>query len=97
MSEYIPKPFSVTVSGGSGSATVGIHGRASSIAIIPPSPNLQYDLTVDDGSGFPLVAENDIVGKSKTRIDETLDENCTVTISDAQDGVYQGKIRWKDT
>ena|SRR3990167_10172748 len=93
--QWLPRTFSITVSGGSGSETINIAGPLGSISLVPPDLNDPYDITITDAEGFILVSELDLLGKSKIIINEGCVGNHTIALSNAPDGEFKVKIRWQ--
>ena len=94
--QWLPKTFSITVSGGSGSQIINITGPMGSISLVPPDLNDPYDVTITDNDGFILLSEQNVLGKSKIVINEGCVGNHTISLSNAPDGEFKFKIRWQD-
>jgi hypothetical protein len=95
MPEWLPSKFNITVSGNTGSVTRNFFGSIRSLSIVPPSAGI-YDLEMYDADGHYFVAEDDISGTNKIKIDDTLVGSYTILISNAPNGVYKLRVSWRD-
>lgn len=85
------RPFSVTVSGGSGSDAGSFkHEFLKQVIVVPPSNTAQYDLSITNPSSVGLFDVIDEEGTLNESVELLLRDTHTVTISNADtDGVYE--------
>lgn len=93
--QYHPQKFTITVAGNTGSLVRDFDGRVKSLSVVPPSGGV-YDLEMFDADGHYFVAEDDISGTNKIKIDDTLNGSYTILLSNAPNGVYKFRLSWND-
>jgi len=88
----IPTTFAITVSGGTGTKTLDLYGKALGIGVKAPSTIANYDIEAVDVDGFGITLVVDATGNLTIPCATRFYGPHTFTISNATDGTYMVKI-----
>jgi len=94
----IPTLVDITVSGGTGTASMAasIGGMGQGVGVIAPNSAASYELAITDADGFLVSGLPDNVGNTKIEEDSQFHGSHTVTIT-GTDGAYRVKIWFRDS
>ena len=88
----LPTIFLVSVSGGTGTKTLALSGKALGIGVKAPSTAAVYDFEIVDVDGFGVSLMVGAVGNLTIPCQTIFIHQHTITISNATDGDYMVKI-----